>query len=208
MAIYKDFYIEETPKGVNVYQSYDAWVNGEQPIHQAETVQDAESWIDQELEGKFERVPEGVDITEYIKTLPFMPEKGESLPEYVVKSLYPSPTWDLMKPPESEYGREVVDETAKRLKEFMTGGNFILKEKFGEEGWSSEDITYLGGLIHVPTRTDYLVQINTFFEWRKPKEITTVVVMLHRRTEEQELVWDGELSFEEGEIANKMLLEL
>jgi len=81
MAVYKDFYIEETSKGVvNVYQSYDAWVNGEQPIYQAETVQDAESWIDRELEGKFERLPPGKDIMECIKGLPFMPERGNLCP--------------------------------------------------------------------------------------------------------------------------------
>lgn len=59
MAVYRDFYVEEIPKGINVYHSYDAWVNGEQPIHQAETVQDAESWIDQELEGELESFDPG-----------------------------------------------------------------------------------------------------------------------------------------------------
>lgn len=59
MAVYRDFYVEEILKGVNVYQSYDAWVNGEQPIYQAETVQDAESWIDQKLEGKLESFDPG-----------------------------------------------------------------------------------------------------------------------------------------------------
>jgi len=131
------------------------------------------------------------------------------LPESVTRSLYPSPIWDLMKPPVSDYGREVVEETAKRLKEFIAGGNFIIKDKFGEEGWSSDDITYIGELVHVPTRTGYLVQVITSFEWREPEKIDTIVVELYKIGEEDEdVVWDGKLSFDEGKIANEMLMEL
>jgi len=140
--------------------------------------------------------------------LPFMPEGGEPTPEYVTKTLHPSPTWDLMKPPISEYGGLVVDITARRLREFMTGGNFTLEEKFEEGGWSSEDIAYMGSLVHVPTSTAYITQINTFYEWRKPEEILTIIVILYRKTDVDEILWDGELSLEDGKVANKMLLEL
>lgn len=217
MSDYKGYHIEETPEGYKIYTSRDAWINGEEPIRRAVSLEVAQNWIDREVEieaeGKFERVPGGVDITEFIKTLPFMPEEGEPLPEYVVRGMYPSPMWDLMESPVSEYGRQVVEETANRLREFMTGGNFILREKFSEEGWSSEDITYLGDLFHAPTRTLWLAQVFVVFEWREPSSIESITISLFKKMEVgapgwDDVVWDGELTLEEGRTADKMLLEL
>lgn len=161
---------------------------------------------------------EKVDITEVsdeeglmeaIRKMPFMPEKGEPLPEYVVRDLYPSPAWDLMKPPTSEYGKVVVEETAGLLKEFMTGGSFILKEKFEESGWSSEDIIYVGKLIHVPTRAQYLAEVYVSFEWRAPADVNVRLMILFREDvedpEETEEIWNGDLSSEGGQAANEAL---
>jgi hypothetical protein len=214
MAEYRGYHIEETPDGYKIYTNRDAWINGEEPVRCAISIEVAQNWIDRDKEieasGKFERVPVGEDLVDYIKTLPFMPEQGQPIPETVMKGLYPSPIWDLMEPPVSEYGRAIVEETAKRLKDFMIGGNFTIKEKFSEAGWSSEDIAYIGDLFHSPTLTVYMAQMNTFFEWRETDKIITVVISLWKknRSEEDDAVWDGELTLEEGKIANKMLLEL
>lgn len=46
MSDYKGYYIEETPAGYKVYSSREAWVNGEDPIHSAESLVEAKLWVD------------------------------------------------------------------------------------------------------------------------------------------------------------------
>lgn len=211
---YQGYYIEESTDGLRVYKDRESWIRGDDPLCRPISMEVAENWINRRVneEGKCEQVPINGNLVDYIETLPFMPEQGEPVPESVMKALYPSQAWELMQPPVSDYGREVVEETAKRLKEFMTSGNFVIGEKFSEEGWSSEDITYLGTLTHTQTSTTWLVQINTIFEWRKPNTIITMVIMLYKMPAGKEppddVMWDGELNSEEGEIADKMLREL
>lgn len=47
MAEYKGYHIEETLGRYRVYKSYEAWVNGEEPLHQADSLIEAKLWIDQ-----------------------------------------------------------------------------------------------------------------------------------------------------------------
>ncbi len=147
-----------------------------------------------------------VDFKELIGKLPFMPEVGPPLPEYVTAALHPSPTLDLMKPPVSEYGRVVADETARLLRDFMGGGNFELKDKFEESGWSSDGIMYNGSLIYTPTGAQYLVEIGVSFAWRTPTEdVERGVTLFIEKPEGPEEAWDGDLSFEGGIAANDAL---
>jgi hypothetical protein len=192
---------------------------------QFETAKDAEEWDraaelsqqinDLEIEqfvvdtGKVDIVQAETEeeFVEAVFKMPFMPEKGVPLPEYAAKALYPSATWGLMEPPMSDYGKEVVNETARMLKEFMTGGNFIISEKFKEGGWSSENIDYMGKLIHTPTLNEYIVQIMVFFKWRTPSEIDVATINLWRDVGEEYpvKVWDGGMDADEGRIADAAL---
>ncbi len=154
------------------------------------------------------RPPEYEQFEEVIRKLPFMPERGEPVPEYVFKELYPSPTWDLMKPPVSDYGKAIVEETARLLREFMSGSSFVLKDKFEETGWSSDDIIYTGELVHVPDLTQYLVELYVSFEWREPTKNVFRSLTLFKEVPEPEDVWSGSLDLESGKSAGKALLEL
>jgi len=146
------------------------------------------------------------DVVEAIQKLPFMPEKGPPLPEYVAAELYPSPTWDLMKAPVSDYGKAVVDETAQLLREFMRGGNFELRSKFEETGWSSDGIIYTGNLTHTPTRAQYLTEVYVSFAWRDPtKDVTRTITLFEEKPEGPEDIWEGDLSYEGGRAADSAL---
>lgn len=187
----------------NVYESQEQYELGN-PAHSADSVAEAKAWVDIRIEPPgYEVIGSKEDLGEFIKGLPFMPEKGEPLPESVLRELYPSPAWDLMEAPISEYGRVVVEETARLLKEFMVGGNFVLREKFEESGWSSEDVIYTGGLVRVPTLTQYLVEIYVFFDWRDPTKVERRTVELFEEGPEE--IWSGYLSHEGGQEAGGVL---
>jgi len=147
-------------------------------------------------------------VIEVLQKLPFMPEKGPPLPEYVATELYPSPTWDTMKTPVSEYGKVVVDETARLIMEFIRGGRFERRTKFEEVGWSSEDIMYTGELLYTATGTVYITEINVFFAWRDPtKDVTRAITLFEERPDGLEDIWEGDLSYEGGQAASKALGE-
>lgn len=146
------------------------------------------------------------DVVEVLQKLPFMPEKGPPLPEYVAAGLYPSPTLDTMKTPVSEYGRVVVDETARLLMEFVLGGHFERRTKFEETGWSSEDIMYTGELLYTATGAVYITEINVFFAWRDPtKDVTRAITLFEEKPEGPEDIWEGDLSYEGGQAASNAL---
>ncbi len=146
------------------------------------------------------------ELGKVVEAMPFMPEKGEPLPEYIAKELYPSPTLELMEVPVSDSGRVVADETARLLKEFMQGGSFELKNKFEESGWSSEDIIYTGDLTYTPTGTQYLTEINVFFEWRDPiKDVSRTITLFEERLGGPEDIWGGDLSYQGGQAAKEAL---
>ncbi len=183
------------------------------PLHTSESEADAMQWVDQYLRHDIVadiESAEGVEkVVEAIREMPFMPEKGAPLPEYVAAELYPSPTWDLMKAPVSDYGKVIVEETARLLKEFMRGGNFELKSKFEEGGWSSEDIIYMGDLAHTPTGAQYLTEINVFFAWRDPtKDVIRTITLFEEKPGGPEDIWGGDLSYEDGQEAGVALSKI
>ncbi len=137
-------------------------------------------------------------------TPPFYLVAGPPLPEYVAKELYPSSAWELMKPPVSDYGQQVVEETARRLKEFMSAGNFILLDKFVEGAWSTTMVDYTGQLIHTPTLQNVNAEIAANFNSGEPSEITAMQIYLFMDVgyEYPALVWEGTLSRGEGKIAD------
>lgn len=193
----------------NVYLTREE-VRNDEPRYMASSLEDARRWIDEQesvLE-KREAIGSKEELGEFIRGLPFMPERGEPMPEHVFQQLYPSPAWDLMKPPVSEYGRVVAEETARLLRDFMSGGSFVMKDKFEETGWSSEDITYTGELIHVPDLTQYLTEINVSFGWREPTKDVLRSITLYKGEPEPEEIWGGDLDLEGGKSAGKALLEL
>jgi len=44
---YKGYCIQETSEGFEVYSSYDNWVAGEEPLHQAGSLEEAKTWVNQ-----------------------------------------------------------------------------------------------------------------------------------------------------------------
>lgn len=44
---YKGYCIQETSEGFEVYSSYDNWINGGKPLHQAGSLEEAKTWIHQ-----------------------------------------------------------------------------------------------------------------------------------------------------------------
>lgn len=116
-------------------------------------------------EGVFESA-EG--LMKLVEGMPFMPEKGTPLPEYVSKELY---GLEAFQAPISGYGREVVNEAAKRLAAFMVAGSFTVVEQLEETGWSSDSIAYNGVLSHSPSGKEWMVELWVQFEWRKPEDI-------------------------------------
>jgi len=55
MAEYKGYHIEETLRGFEVYSSYIAWVQGEEPLYTASLPAGAIDWIDQKESGQLKR---------------------------------------------------------------------------------------------------------------------------------------------------------
>lgn len=155
-----------------------------------------------------EQPADAEDIKKAIEAMPFMPEKGPPLPEYVTAELYPSPTWDTMKAPVSDYGKVVVDETARLLMEFVLGGHFERRTKFEETGWSSDGIIYTGELLHTATGVVYLTEIYVSFAWRDPtKDVTRTITLFEEKPDGPEDIWDGDLSCEGGRVAGQALQE-
>lgn len=193
----------------NVYLTREE-VRNDEPRCMAHSLEDAKRWIDEQesILEKRETIGSKEELGEFIRGLPFMPERGEPIPEHVFQQLYPSPAWDLMKPPVSEYGKVVAEKTARLLGEFMSGGSFVLKGKFEETGWSSEDIIYTGELVHVPGLIQYLTKINVSFEWREPTKDVLRSITLFKGEPEPEDIWSGDLDLEGGKSAGKALLEL
>ncbi len=155
----------------NVYKTREE-VQESKPWHEASSLEDARKWIDEQ--------DPFLGMVEAIEKLPFMPEKGLPLPEYISKELY---GLGAFKAPVSDYGRIVINETAERLSAFMQAGSFTVVEPFDETGWSSDSIAYDGVLSHLPTGTEWAVELWVHFGWRKPEDIesTSIDYLSHRK---------------------------
>lgn len=112
--------------------------------------------------------PDG-EFEEFIRGLPFMPEKGKPLPDYVYQTMAPGFVTSVMSAPVSGYGRELQDRVALDVTLFLRGGNFEIVEKLDESGWSSEDIAYDARIRHKPTNTEWHIEVWAPFDWRKPE---------------------------------------
>jgi len=44
---YNRYCIQETSSGFEVYSNYDNWVAGEEPLHQAKSLEEAKTWVNQ-----------------------------------------------------------------------------------------------------------------------------------------------------------------
>jgi len=44
---YRGYCIQEELSGVNVYSSYENWLAGEEPLHQAGSLREAQAWVDE-----------------------------------------------------------------------------------------------------------------------------------------------------------------
>lgn len=109
------------------------------------------------------------ELEEFLRGLPFMPEKGEPLPEYVYRELKPEFISAVMKPPVTDYGRVLEGRVALDTALFLKGGNFGIIEKLEESGWSSDSIGYDAKIRHEPTNTEWDIEVWTHFDWRKPE---------------------------------------
>lgn len=159
---------------------------------------------------------ENEELGEVVGKLPFMPEKGPPLPEYVSEELY---KLESFKAPVSDYGSRVVEETAKRLDSFLKAGSFTVVDKLEETGWSSEDIAYNGTFRHEPTGIEWIVELWVSFGWRKPEEIESMYVdFLGSKKDEGKWIsapdeitesdkWSYDLTAEEGAKAGRQAQE-
>ncbi|GAH45924.1 unnamed protein product, partial [marine sediment metagenome] len=159
------------------------------------------------------------ELGEFLEQLPFMPEKGEPLPEYVYEALKPEFVTAVMKPSISSYGRELADRVALDVALFLKGGNFEIVGKLEESGWSSEDIAYDAKIRHKPTNTEWGVEVWTPFDWRKPetyKDGYVVFLPAGKRISEgrweimPEERWETDefsLTFKGGEEASRIIGE-
>lgn len=116
-----------------------------------------------------EKIPLSEEFEEFIRGLPFTPERGEPLPDYVYRTMKPEFITSVMEAPVSEYGRELQDKVALDVGLFLQGGNFSIVKRFWESGWSSEDIAYDARIRHEPTGTEWSVEIWAPFDWRRPE---------------------------------------
>lgn len=154
----------------NVYLTREE-VRNDEPRYMASSLEDARRWIDEQETGLEKR--EALGIMEVIEKLPFMPEKGPPLPEYVGKELY---GLEAFKTPVSDYGAVVVSRTAEILGDFAKAGNFVVIGALEETGWASDSIAYNGVLRHLPSGTEWDVEVWVNFEWRKPGSIESMFI--------------------------------
>lgn len=209
--IYEGYYIEELIHVWNVYSNYDAWRLMEPILHTAPSLDGAKQWVDQYLRHDVVADTEDLkSIAEVIQEMPFMPERGEVLPEYVAKELYPQEMLEVMVPPVSEYGRQVAADTARGYKEFLEGSNFTVKSKLEECSWSSEDVGYSGEIVHLLSGNSYAVFVHVFFDWRKPTENVVRFLDIWKEVEEgapEVMIWEGKLDRDGGIEASKAVAE-
>jgi len=209
--IYEGYYIEELVHAWNVYASYDAWRDMEPILHTAPSLDEAKQWVDQYLRHDIVADTEDTEkLKEAIREMPFMPERGEPLPEYVAKGLYPQEMLAVMAPPVSEYGRQVAADTARGYEEFLEGGNFTVKGKLEESSWSSEDVGYSGEIVHLPSGKSYTVFVHVFFDWRKPTENVVRFLSIWEEAEDdlpEVMIWEGDLDRSGGIEASKAVVE-
>lgn len=218
--IYKDYYIEETPSGCNIYADYDAWRTSSSPMFATSSMAEAKEWVDAQrgLAGEeIERIPITEEFEEFIRSLPFMPERGKPLPDYVYQTMAPEFVTSVMSAPVSGYGRELADRVALDVTLFLKGGNFEIVKKLDETGWSSEDIAYNARIRHKPTYTEWDVEVWAPFDWRKPETYKDGFVVFlpagERISEERweimpEEEWETEefdLTFKGGEEASRII---
>lgn len=196
-------------KEVNLYDSIGAYRQDE-PVHSAENVLEAKRWIDEQPAGTFTEENYAELLKESITKLPFWPEPGEPLPEYVAEEVYPREVLEVMAPPVSEYGRQVAADTARGYKEFLEGGGFIIRSKLDESAWSSEDVGYLGNIVHLPSGNSYAVQVHVFFDWRDPTKNVVRFLSIWKEVEEgppEVEIWEGDLDRSSGIEASKAIAE-
>lgn len=164
-------------------------------------------------DGEFE------EFEEFIRGLPFMPERGKPLPDYVYQTMAPEFVTSVMGAPVSGYGRELQDRVALDVTLFLRGGNFEIVDKLKESGWSSEDIAHDAKVRHKPTGTEWDIEVWAPFDWRKPetyKDGYVDFLPTGRRVGEErweimpEEEWETnafELSFRGGEEAGGIIEE-
>lgn len=124
-----------------------------------------------ELTGKEPEITPTEELRELIKGLPFVPEPGPPLPEYVHEAIQPGLVSSIMKPPSSDYGRTLTDKVALDMSLFLKGGDFEIVEKLEETGWASDSVAWDAKIKHVPTNTEWDIEVWANFKWRKPEEI-------------------------------------
>lgn len=186
-GMYKGFLVVELPgKPVRAYRSqmylnsdvisYEApgWMSLKDAIDRAGDHGEFTDEQYRELTGKEPEFIPPSAVTEFIKGLPFMPEPGQPLPEYVYKEVTPEFVSSIMKPPSSDYGRTLADKIALDMSLFLKGGNFEIIDKLEETGWSSDSLAYNGTIKHVPTNTKWDIEIWVSFEWRQPEKVEGV----------------------------------
>lgn len=109
------------------------------------------------------------EFEEFLRGLPFMPEKGKPLPDYVYQVMKPELVTSVMEAPISGYGRELQEKVALDVSLFLKGGNFEIVERVKESGWSSEDLTYDARIRHKSTNTVWDIEVLAPFDWRRPE---------------------------------------
>ncbi len=194
---------------LNIYDSIDAYKR-EEPIHCAVNDVEAKRWVDEQPEGTISNEELMESMAEMIPTLHFMPEKGKPLPEYVAKELYSPEMVEVMVPPVSEYGRVVAADTARGYKEFLESGGFIVRSKLDESAWSSEDVGYLGNIVHSPSGNSYSVQVHVFFDQSDPARNVVRFLSIWEEIEggaPEVQIWEGDLDKSGGIEANKAIAE-
>lgn len=194
---------------VDVYNSVGAYRQNE-PAHSTENILEAKRWIDEQPAGTITEEDYTELLKESLTKMPFWPEPGEPLPEYVAEEIYPQAVLEVMVLPVSEYGRQVAADTAKGYKEFLEGGGFIVRSKLEESAWSSEDVGYSGNIVHLPSGNSYAVFVHVFFDWRSPTENVVRFLNIWEEVEEgapEVLIWEGDLDRSGGVEASKAIAE-
>ena len=194
---------------INVYDSIEGY-RQDTPVYSAENRGEAIRWIGEKGTGTITNEVFSELLPEAVLTQRFMPERGVPLPEYITKELYPQDMLDVMVAPISEYGRVVAADTAKGYREFLEGSSFAVEDKLDEGSWGSENVGYIGSIIHLPSGKSYTVFVHVFFEQGDPTKNVVRFLNIWKEVDHgppEIEVWEGDLDRSGGMEASSAVAE-